>query len=94
MATKDPDLDEPLELGARGHLFPQRVSQELRRRRRKGTPSQTTSERALQMGGLESLNMCETPDWWRELLAVPGVPDCKKLAQEGVGLIFSSQKGK
>ena len=24
--------------------------------------------------------MTETPDWWRELLAVPGVPNCKKLA--------------
>ena len=21
----------------------------------------------------------ETPDWWRELLAVPGVPNCKRL---------------
>ena len=24
----------------------------------------------------------EFPDWWRELLALPGVPDCKKLAQQ------------
>ena len=23
--------------------------------------------------------MCKTPDWWRELLAVPGVPNYKKL---------------
>ena len=24
----------------------------------------------------------ETPDWWRELLVLPGVPNCKKLAQQ------------
>ena len=24
----------------------------------------------------------KTPDWWRELLALPGVPSCKKLAQQ------------
>ena len=24
----------------------------------------------------------KTPDWWRELLALPGVPNCKKLAQQ------------
>ena len=24
----------------------------------------------------------ETPNWWRELLALPGVPDCKKLARQ------------
>ena len=24
--------------------------------------------------------MTETPDWWRELLAVPGVPNCKKVS--------------
>ena len=24
----------------------------------------------------------ETPDWWRELLVLPGVSDCKKLAQQ------------
>ena len=24
--------------------------------------------------------MTEIPDWWRELLALPGVPNCKKLA--------------
>ena len=23
---------------------------------------------------------CETPGWWRELLAVPEVQDCKELA--------------
>ena len=26
--------------------------------------------------------MVETPDWWRELLAVPGVPNCKRLAHK------------
>ena len=26
--------------------------------------------------------MTETSDWWRELLAVPGVPNCKRLACE------------
>ena len=24
----------------------------------------------------------KTPDWWRELLVVPGVPNCKRLAQK------------
>ena len=26
--------------------------------------------------------MTETPDWWRELLVVLGVPNCKRLAQK------------
>ena len=24
----------------------------------------------------------ETPNWWKELLVLPEVPDCKKLAQQ------------
>ena len=25
---------------------------------------------------------CKTPEWWTELLTVPGVEDCRKLARE------------
>ena len=34
----------------------------------------------------------ETPDWWRELLAVPGVPNCKRLAQKIQALISHPQR--
>ena len=30
----------------------------------------------------------KTPDWWRELLALPGVPNCKKLAWQ-IQALFS-----
>ena len=32
--------------------------------------------------------MTETPDWWRQLLAVPGVPNCKRLVQK-IRALFS-----
>ena len=35
--------------------------------------------------------MTKTPDWWRELLVVPGVPNCKRLAQK-VQALFSHPK--
>ena len=35
--------------------------------------------------------MSETPDWWRELLAIPGVPNCKKLVWK-VWASFSHHK--
>ena len=35
--------------------------------------------------------MTETPEWWRELLVVPGVPNCKRLVQK-VWASFSHPK--
>ena len=34
----------------------------------------------------------KTPDWWRELLALPGVPDCKRLARQMQALFSHTRR--
>ena len=92
MATEYPDLEEPLELGPEVTSFLQRVSWELGRRR-KGTLSQTTSERALQMGGMESQNVWNTWLVERVFSSTRG-ESLQRAGTESVGLTLSSQKGK
>ena len=51
MATEDPDLEEPLEFGLEITSFLRGLA---KNSEEEGTLSQATSERAPQMGGLES----------------------------------------
>ena len=68
-------------IGARGHLLSQRVGQELRRGRRKGTLSQTAVKELCKWVTWKA-EACKMPSWWRELMAVPEVEDREKLVQE------------
>ena len=76
MTAKDLDLGELLELESGVTSFLRRSAESLEE---EGPPSE-----------LPVLELCKwvmwkaettkTPDWWSKLLAVPGVPNCKRLA--------------
>ena len=68
------------EIGAGGHLLPQRVGQELRRREKRHPLPWTPSGMSSVSGWLGKLKLVKPPGWWRELLVVPEVQDCKELA--------------
>ena len=80
MATKDPDLEEPLELGPEVTSFLRGLADNLEEEEEAPSPERPVKE--LHEWVVWRAEMCKTPDWWRELLAVPGVPDCKKLVQK------------
>ena len=80
MATKDPDLEEPLELGLEVTSFLRGLAKNSSEEE-KG-PSPKTPVKELCKWVAWKTEMCETPDWWRELLAVPGVKDYKELVQK------------
>ena len=89
MATKNPDLEEPLELEPevtsflRGSAGNSEVEEE--------APPLELPVQELCKWVTWKTEMCKTPELWRELLAVPGVPNCKKLAQK-VQALFSHTK--
>ena len=89
MATKDPDLEEPpeLELGVTSFL---RGSVENSEEEEKAPPPEPPVKE-LHKWVTWKAKMCKTPDWWRELFVVPGVPNCKKLVQK-VQASFSHPK--
>ena len=76
MATEDPDLEEPLELGLEVTSF---LRGSADNSEEEEAPSPKPPMKELCKWVAWRAEMCKTPDWWRELLAVPGVPDCKKL---------------
>ena len=82
MATKDPDLEEPPELGLEVTSFLRGSAENSEEEEKVPSPKPPVKELH---------KMCETPDWWRELLAVPGVQDCKELAWK-VGALFHHPK--
>ena len=78
MTAEDLDLGEPLELEPGATSFLRGSAKSLEE---EGPPPE------LPVGELHKWVMwkaetTKTPDWWRELLAVPGVPNCKRLAQK------------
>ena len=75
---EDLDLDEPPELEPGVTSFPTGSVE---------SPEEEESPPEPPVGELHEWVMwkaeaTETPDWWRELLALLGVPDCKKLARQ------------
>ena len=78
MAAKDPDSAEPLELEPRVTSFLRGSAENLEEE----VPPHEPPVGELQEWGTWKAKMTKTPDWWRELLVVPGVPNCKKLAQK------------
>ena len=89
MATEDPDLEEPPELEPGVTSF-FRGSVENSEEEEEAPPPEPPVQDLCEWVMLKA-EMCKTPDWWRVLLAVPGVPNCKKLAQK-VWASFSHPK--
>ena len=93
MATKDPDLEEPLELGLEFACFLRGSAKNSEEEEK--TPSPECPVKELHKWVTWKAGACETPGWWRELLAVPEVQDYAKSWHRKVwGLVSSSQKGK
>ena len=81
MATEDPDLEEPLELGLEVTCFLRGLAENLEEEDKKA-PSPEPPVKEVHKWVMWKAGACKTPSWWRELMAVPEVEDCKKLAQE------------
>ena len=92
MATKDPDLEEVPELRPEVACFLRGLAQNSEEEEKAPSPKPPVKELCKWVAW--KAEACKTPGWWRELLAVPEVQDCKKLCMEGAGLISAPQKGK
>ena len=80
MATKDPDLGEPSELEPGVTSFLRGLAENLEEEEKAPPPEPPINE--LCKWVTWKAKLVKTPDWWRELLAVPGVLNCKKLVQK------------
>ena len=80
MATEDSDLEEPPELGLKVSCFLRGLAENSEEKEKAPSPEPPVKE--LHKWVAWKAEACKTPGWWRELLAVPEVQDCKKLAQE------------
>ena len=89
MATEDPDLEEPPELEPGVTSFLRGLAENSEEEEEAPPPKLPVQE--LHEWVMWKAKRCKTPDWWRELLAVLGVPNCKKLAQK-VWASFSHPK--
>ena len=78
LTPEDLDLGEPpeLELGVTSFLIRSVESS----REEESPPELPVGE--LSKWVMWKAEATKTPDWWRQLLALPGVPDCKKLARQ------------
>ena len=89
MATENPDLEEPPELEPGVTSFLRGSVENLEEEEEAPSPEPPVKE--LHEWVTWKAKMCNTPDWWRELLPVPGVPNCKKLVWK-VWALFSHSK--
>ena len=80
MATEDPDLEEPPELGLEVTSFLRGLAENSEEEEEAPSPKPPVKE--LHKWVAWKAETCKTPDWWRELLAVPAVQDCKELVQK------------
>ena len=88
-ATKDLDLAELPELEPRVTFFLRGSVENLEEEEEVPPPQPPVRE--LHKWVMWKAKTTKIPDWWRELLAVPGVPNCKKLARK-VQASFSHPK--
>ena len=79
MATKDPDLEELLELGPEVACF---LRGSAKNSEEEKAPSPKLPVKELHKWVAWKAEACEIPGWWTELLAVPEVQDCKEFAQK------------
>ena len=91
MATEDPDLEEPPELGLEVTSFIRGSAKNSEEEKKAPSPKPPVKELCKWVAW--KAEMCQTPDWWRKLLAVPGVPDCKSW-HGSCGPCFIIPKGK
>ena len=80
MAIKDPDLEEPPELRLEVTCFLRGSAENSEEEEKVPSPKPQVKEHHKWVAG--KAEACKTPGWWRELLAIPEVQDCKMLAQK------------
>ena len=80
MATEDPDLEEPPELGPEVTCFLRGLAENSEEEEKVPSPKPPVKE--FHKWVKWKAEACKMPSWWRELMAVPQVEDCEKLAQE------------
>ena len=80
MATEDPDLEELPELRLEVACFLRGSAENSEAEEKAPSPEPQVKE--LHNWVAWKAEACKTPGWWKELLAIPEVQDCKKLAQK------------
>ena len=78
LTPEDLDLGKPLELEPRVTSF---LTRSVESSEEEESPPETPVEDLCQWV-MWKAEATKAPNWWRELLALLGVPDCKKLAQQ------------
>ena len=91
MDTEDTDLEEPPELGLEVTCFLRGSAENLEEEDKKMSPPEPPVKE-FQKWVMWKAEACKTPGWCWELMAVPEVEDCEKLAQE-VQASFGFLKG-
>ena len=91
VATKDPNLEKPPELGPEVTCFLRGLAKNLEEEEEK-VPSPKPLVKELHKWVMQRAEACKMPSWWRELMAVPEVEDCEKLVWE-VQALFGFLKG-
>ena len=81
VATEDPDLEELPELGPEVTCFLRGLAKNSEEEEEKA-PSPEPPVKELCKWVMWKAEACKMPSWWRELMAVPEVEDCEKLARE------------
>ena len=81
VATEDPDLEVPLELGPEVTCF-LRGSAENSEEEDEKVPSPKPPVKEFCRWVTWKAEACKMPSWWRELISVPEVEDHERLAQE------------
>ena len=80
MTTKDPDLEESPELRLEVACFLRGSAKNSEEEEKAPSPRPPVKE--LHKWVAWKAEACETPGWWRDLLVVPELQDCEKLAQK------------
>ena len=78
MTIKDPDLEEPPELGPEVTCFLRGLAESSEEEEKAPSPKHPVKELCKWVAW--KAEAYETPGWWRDLLAVPEVQDCEELA--------------
>ena len=79
--TKDPNLEEPPELGPEVTCFLRKSAKNSEEEEEK-VPSPKPPVKELHKWVTWKAEACKMPSWWKELMAIPEVEDWEKLPQE------------
>ena len=80
-ATEDPNLEEPLKLVLEVTCFLRGLAENSKEEDEK-VPSPEPPVKEFHKWVMWKADACKMPSWWRELIAVPDIEDCEKLAWE------------